>query len=348
MVPRGALNILCLSAATLTSTEAFSRPLPSQRHLAPAFGIDGRLSSFHTKTESEAPSLLQVSTLPDFEPEHDQQDHDVFVSRQPSHHEVQGASPASGSTSSDLLTNQQWGALTSLLVAATAAPYLANHDEVMGVMQHSLQHCASNAWNGYQQVLAAHPIATKGATSATVYTIGDILSQKSTSPADDEEFELDVPRVLRSLIAGGIAHGPLSHVWYNLSEGFFNNVLHIKQEWWSFLPKIVVDQTVWGPIWNSLYIFLIGIMQRQSFDKLTDDVKSSTLPLLVSGLKLWPLAHVVTYGVLPVEHRLLWVDMVEIVWVSIMASQAAALGDDGEHHQQQQNAEQPSPAVVTP
>jgi protein Mpv17 len=53
-------------------------------------------------------------------------------------------------------------------------------------------------------------------------------------------------------------------------------------------------------------------------------MKRTTVPLLVSGLKLWPLAHCVTYGLVPVENRLLWVDFVEIFWVTILATTAAA------------------------
>lgn len=40
---------------------------------------------------------------------------------------------------------------------------------------------------------------------------------------------------------------------------------------------------------------------------------------LQAGWKLWPFAHLVTYGLVPVEQRLLWVDCVEIVWVTILS-----------------------------
>jgi protein Mpv17 len=59
------------------------------------------------------------------------------------------------------------------------------------------------------------------------------------------------------------------------------------------------------------------------------DMKRTTIPLVVSGLKLWPLAHCITYGLIPVENRLLWVDLVEILWVTILATQAAG-GKDAE------------------
>jgi len=134
--------------------------------------------------------------------------------------------------------------------------------------------------------------------------------------------DLDRPRILRSLLAGLIGHGPLSHFWYNWCDSFFDNTLHWI-EWWSFFPKIILDQATWGPFWNNTYILLLGLMQRERFESIWSDMKRTTIPLVISGLKLWPLAHCITYGLIPTENRLLWVDLVEIIWVTILATQAA-------------------------
>lgn len=182
-----------------------------------------------------------------------------------------------------------------------------------------------DAWRSYNDILNMAPIQTKAVTSATVYTIGDIIAQRTEGV---EVGELNRGRIVRSLAAGLIGHGPLSHVWYQVSEDFFNNVL-FWTEWWSFIPKVVVDQTFWGPFWNNTYILLLGVMQFQKPAQIWSDVKRTTIPLIISGLKLWPLAHCVTYGLVPVENRLLWVDLVEIIWVTILATQASAVvGDD--------------------
>ena len=90
---------------------------------------------------------------------------------------------------------------------------------------------------------------------------------------------------------------------------------------------VILDQTTWGPFWNNSYILLLGLMKRESLTSIWSDVKRTTIPLIVSGLKLWPLAHCVTYGLIPVENRLLWVDFVEILWVTILATQANGEGD---------------------
>mmetsp|Transcript_8944 Transcript_8944/g.13423 ORF Transcript_8944/g.13423 Transcript_8944/m.13423 type:complete len:338 (+) Transcript_8944:109-1122(+) len=187
-------------------------------------------------------------------------------------------------------------------------------------------------WNSYNAILAAAPIQTKSITSATVYAIGDTIAQRTEGT---EIGELDRGRIVRSLAAGLIGHGPLSHFWYQISEDFFNNVL-MWTDWWSFIPKVVIDQTLWGPFWNNSYIVLLGVMQFQKPSQVWADIKRTTIPLVVSGLKLWPLAHCITYGFVPVENRLLWVDMVEIVWVTILATQAAGSVESNEAAEKQE------------
>jgi protein Mpv17 len=185
------------------------------------------------------------------------------------------------------------------------------------------QHIPKGVWDSYTSVLHNHPICTKAITSASVYTIGDLIAQRTEGK---DMGELDRMRALRSLLAGLIGHGPLSHLWYNFSENLFDHILHWTA-WWSILPKVALDQGFWGPIWNNTYLLLLGLMKRESIETIWKDAKRTTIPLVVSGLKLWPLAHCVTYGLIPVENRLLWVDLVEILWVTILASAAAGVDD---------------------
>jgi len=187
-------------------------------------------------------------------------------------------------------------------------------------------------WNSYSAILDKSPIFTKAVTSATVYTIGDLIAQTTEGKGIGD---VDRIRVIRSLLAGLIGHGPLSHVWYDVSENLFENVMHL-QGWFGTIIKVVIDQTTWGPIWNNTYILLLGLMKFDKLENIFAEIKRTTIPLIISGLKLWPLAHIVTYGLIPVENRLLWVDLVEIIWVTILAT-AAAGGENGEQDNDNNN-----------
>jgi protein Mpv17 len=175
-------------------------------------------------------------------------------------------------------------------------------------------------WEQYMSMLTAHPVIVKGFTSFSVYALGDVIAQGS----EGRQFgAFDRLRLARSALAGLIGHGPLSHFWYEISERAFDFV-HLNGMWWSVFPKVAVDQLLWGPIWNGSYIVLLGLMKQNELKRIAQDVYDTSLPLVLSGLKLWPFAHLVTYGLVPIENRLLWVDTVEIMWVMILSRQAAS------------------------
>jgi hypothetical protein len=81
----------------------------------------------------------------------------------------------------------------------------------VATLQDTLTRMPKEVWDSYSAVLNDSPIATKAATSATVYTIGDTIAQKTEGTSMGQ---LDRPRILRSMLAGLIGHGPLSHFWY--------------------------------------------------------------------------------------------------------------------------------------
>lgn len=227
--------------------------------------------------------------------------------------------------------NHKWmnsGLTISTVIAIIVCLLSLDTNENVSHITDTMMKIPMNVWEQYSNVLLQHPIATKACTSATVYTIGDIIAQRTTTATESSSMDdFDYSRVVRSMMAGLIGHGPMSHGWYNICDSFFANTLHISA-WWVFIPKVIIDQTIWGPIWNNTYLLLIGLMKRESLNTIYRDIQQSTIPMILSGLKLWPAAHLITYGLIPVENRLLWVDMVEIIWVIYLSKQAATLGDN--------------------
>ena len=79
--------------------------------------------------------------------------------------------------------------------------------------------------------------------------------------------------------------------------------MQVAAAWYLPLLKIGVDQTLWTVVWNSTYYGLLGVLRGESPTAISDSVRSSWLDLMRAGWRLWPLAHLVTYGLLPQEHR---------------------------------------------
>ncbi len=141
---------------------------------------------------------------------------------------------------------------------------------------------------------------------------------------------------MRSGLCGLLAHGPLSHLYYvALDQGFAQQALIPTDSWLVPLAKVGIDQTAWSLLWNSTYYVLLGLLKAESPAVIAATVRATWWDLLKAGWRLWPLVHLFTYGVIPVQHRLLFVDGVELVWVSILSmygqqqrerTEAAAVG----------------------
>ncbi|OIW18415.1 hypothetical protein TanjilG_10279 [Lupinus angustifolius] len=175
-----------------------------------------------------------------------------------------------------------------------------------------LRYAPEHNWTAYEQALKTNPVLAKMAISGVVYSIGDWIAQcYEGKPL----FEFDRTRLFRSGLVGFTLHGSLSHYYYQFCEALFPF-----QEWWVVLAKVAFDQTVWAAIWNSIYFVVLGLLRFESPINIYGELKSTFLPMLTAGWKLWPFAHLITYGVVPLEQRLLWVDCVELIWVTILST----------------------------
>ncbi|KAJ1377616.1 Mpv17/PMP22 [Sesbania bispinosa] len=148
--------------------------------------------------------------------------------------------------------------------------------------------------------------------SGVVYSVGDWIAQCFEGKP---LFEFDRARMFRSGLVGFTLHGSLSHYYYQFCEELFPY-----KGWWVVPAKVAFDQTAWSAVWNSIYYTVVGFLRFDSPINIFNELKATFFPMLTAGWKLWPFAHLITYGVIPVEQRLLWVDMVELIWVTILST----------------------------
>ncbi|KAL2483652.1 Peroxisomal membrane 22 kDa (Mpv17/PMP22) family protein [Forsythia ovata] len=167
-------------------------------------------------------------------------------------------------------------------------------------------------WSAYEEALKANPVLAKMVISGVVYSVGDWIAQcYEGKPL----FEFDRARTFRSGLVGFTLHGSLSHYYYQFCEALFPF-----DDWWVVPVKVVFDQTAWSAVWNSIYFTVLGVLRLESPANIYSELTSTFWPMLTAGWKLWPFAHLITYGVIPVEQRLLWVDCVELIWVTILST----------------------------
>ncbi|OVA13201.1 Mpv17/PMP22 [Macleaya cordata] len=175
-----------------------------------------------------------------------------------------------------------------------------------------IRYAPQHNWTAYEEALKTNPVLAKMMISGVVYSLGDWIAQcYEGKPL----FEFDRARMFRSGLVGFSLHGSLSHYYYQFCEALFPF-----QDWWVVPAKVAFDQTVWSAVWNSIYYTVLGLLRFESPASIVSELSATFWPMLTAGWKLWPFAHLITYGVIPLEQRLLWVDCVELIWVTILST----------------------------
>ncbi|KAK9835781.1 hypothetical protein WJX74_007794 [Apatococcus lobatus] len=179
-----------------------------------------------------------------------------------------------------------------------------------------VRHVTQALWHAYDGGIEKYPILAKAVISGLVYSLGDITAQ---SYEGRSVSEFDGARIARSGACGFLGHGPLSHFYYNALDRYFIVTPIFTDKWFTPIIKLFIDQTAWAVTWNSLYYCLLGALKGEGPDTILATIKQSWFPLVKAGWRIWPFAHAITYNYIPTEHKLLWVNMVELSWVSILS-----------------------------
>lgn len=169
-----------------------------------------------------------------------------------------------------------------------------------------------DTWSLYENSLSERPVQTKTAINVVTFLLGDWLSQTVLQKKNALDF--DPARVLRAGLIG-LGFGPCVHQYYQFSD----YILPVEGGIWNRLGKILMDQTVYLTVKCSIYIALVGLLQGDDVQTVKDTVKGRIVGVVTTAWRFWPLVHLVTYSVIPARHRMLWVNMVDLVWNSILA-----------------------------
>lgn len=181
-------------------------------------------------------------------------------------------------------------------------------------------------WSSYEAALSEKPVMTKTIINVIIYLLGDWLSQTVFQKRNVLEF--DLARTLRNGFIG-LCFGPLVHSYYEFSDA----ILPVEGGFVNRASKILMDQTIYLTVKCSIYISAVGLLAGDDWPTAQQKVKDRIKPVVFTAWKFWPLVHCITYSLIPAQHRILWVNCVDLVWNAILASKAR--GDDNDESEKE-------------
>ncbi|KAF1809474.1 hypothetical protein P152DRAFT_509214 [Eremomyces bilateralis CBS 781.70] len=81
------------------------------------------------------------------------------------------------------------------------------------------------------------------------------------------------------------------------------------------MTKWFIDCITLGAVVNTvLFLVLMGIMKGYTTEKIYGMAWSETVPIIVAGYRVWPIASIISFSCVPVEKRIVFLSAVGLAW----------------------------------
>ncbi|GBF87840.1 40S ribosomal protein S17 [Raphidocelis subcapitata] len=205
-------------------------------------------------------------------------------------------------------------------------------------------------WRAYCSSLAQAPLPTKAATGVLGSFLGDLLAQhlahwserrrqqqqpgsprrarRSSSPASlaaEGGFQYDAARFARLAAFSALIATPMAHYWYLfLDAAVFPDAPTCAA---AVGLKVAMDQCLQTPFGMALFFASQKLLEGRPGEALPD-VQAKLLPALLTSFNVWVPAQLINFTVVPLDLRILYVNVISIAWTAYISNMANGGGED--------------------
>lgn len=185
----------------------------------------------------------------------------------------------------------------------------------------------SSFYAKYTQLLARRPLVTNMVTTGFLFGTGDYLAQQiAISNSKDRRF--DWARTSRAVIYGGIVFAPVGDKWYKLLNRV--RVPYFDSAVAKTVGQVVLDQAVFAPfVGIPMYYSVMTMMEGGDRSDIERKISDNWWRTLQTNWQVWPAVQAANFGFVPVQLRLLVVNVVSIGWNCYLLM---VLNDSGPHY----------------
>ena len=170
---------------------------------------------------------------------------------------------------------------------------------------------ASIVWAAYLRKLEKKPVKTKAVTAACIQTCSDIVAQRISGSK-----RLDLRRTGLMTLFGLVWAGPSLHYWQKFLDKVFSGR---QQSLRLVLEKACFDQSVYGPCANvAMMTFITLLIEGKSIQQLKDKIRKQFVAVQLNAWKIWPVASVLNYSLVPPNLRVLFMNCVGFAWSTFL------------------------------
>lgn len=188
---------------------------------------------------------------------------------------------------------------------------------------------ASDGTLRYNAKLAARPLLTQSVTTAVLFATGDVTAQQLVEKRGLAKH--DVTRTGRMALYGGCEcpaaarpgaphrmltgagfFGPVATTWF----GILARRVTLRNARLETLARVACDQTLFAPVMIGAFLSSMAAMEGASPK---ERLETKWWPALQANWMLWPFVQFVNFTFLPLQHRVLFANVISIGWNSYLS-----------------------------
>ncbi len=153
--------------------------------------------------------------------------------------------------------------------------------------------------------------------SGTLFAAGDGIMQGIEKYQDkDKKLSYDWARTLRMAAFGTFIFGPAGNVWYKFLQ---DRITHPNPTRRAF-TKMLLDEVIFAPADITTFFITMTLLKGNSFESGVEKVKRDFWTTYKADLMLWPAVQFLNFKYVPMIHRMLFINVVNIAWNTYLSS----------------------------
>lgn len=81
------------------------------------------------------------------------------------------------------------------------------------------------------------------------------------------------------------------------------------------LTKWFIDCITAGAIMNTVaFLAIMGVLKGQPMAQISSNIRAETIPIIIAGYKIWPIASIISFSFVPVHRRIVFLSFIGLLW----------------------------------